>query len=217
MIGQAMGLSSNKQFAAQIARLPHELQMLLQPMFAAYDKRVSELQRERSRDQEALQEAQSELRELQASVKEVVGENESLRRELQEATHKLLQETTRGSASPGPASPGVSADVAGETRQELETMVQLLRSENNVVLSQRRSLAEEAQALKVHRDRIEEQLKQAQDELAATRGSMQELTSRLQETESECTRPFVALACAPPNRFDDGTCSLISAAKLPCH
>ncbi len=186
---------SVSQFAAQIARLPHELQMLLQPMFAAYDKRVSELQRERSRDQEALQEAQSELRELQASVKEVVGENESLRRELQEATHKLLQETTRGSRSPGPASPGgVSADVVSETRQELETMVQLLRSENNVVLSQRRSLAEEAQALKVHRDRIEAQLKQAQDELAVTRGSMEELTSRLHETESESMRPSVALA-----------------------
>ena len=64
-------------------------------------------------------------------------------------------------------------------------MVQLLRSENTVVLSQRRSLAEEAQALKVHRDRIEGQLKQAQDELAVTRGSIQDLTSRLQETESE--------------------------------
>jgi phage shock protein A len=55
------------------------------------------------------------------------------------------------------------------------------------VLSQRRSLAEEAQALKVHRDRIEAQLQQAQDELAATRGSVQELTERLQESESEST------------------------------
>jgi hypothetical protein len=39
----------------------------------------------------------------------------------------------------------------------------------------------------VHRDRIEAQLKQAQDELAATRGSMQELTARLQESESDGT------------------------------
>ena len=163
--------------------------MLLQPMFAAYDKRVSELQRDRSRDQEALQAAQAELRELQASVKEVVNENDSLRHELQEATHKLLQETTRTGGSPGasPSRGGAGGELASEARQEFETMVQLLRSENNVLLSQRRSLAEEAQARKVHRDRIEAQLKQAQDELAATRGSMQELTARLQESESDGT------------------------------
>ena len=66
-------------------------------------------------------------------------------------------------------------------------MTQLLRSENNVLLSQRRSLAEEAQALKVHRDRMEGQLKQAQDELSATRGSLAEATARLQETSSDGT------------------------------
>ena len=59
-------------------------------------------------------------------------------------------------------------------------------------------LAEEAQALKVHRDRIEGQLKQAQDELAVTRGSIQDLTSRLQETESESAPALRSLTCTVP-------------------
>ena len=154
-------------------------------MFAAYDKRLLEEAQARGRDQEALQAAQSELLALQSSVREVVAENDSLRRELQEATHKLLQESTKPGGSPGGA--GAGAELAGEARQELETMTQLLRSENNVLLSQRRSLAEEAQALKVHRDRMEGQLKQAQDELSATRGSLAEATARLQETSSDGT------------------------------
>ena len=57
-------------------------------------------------------------------------------------------------------------------------------------------LAEEAQALKVHRDRMEGQLKQAQDELSATRGSLAEATARLQKAKAEAEAKAKAAADA---------------------
>ena len=59
--------------------------------------------------------------------------------------------------------------MSDSARQESETLAQLIRSENNVLMAQRRSLAEEAQALKVAREQLESQLLQTQDELTATK------------------------------------------------
>ena len=190
MIGGAFSasLSANPMFAAQLARLPQDIQLGLQPMFASYDQRVAELQAKLARGQGDLAAAQTELKGLQSSVREVVGENDELRRELQDVTQKLLHESTKA-----PSSPAHSGGMSDGARQESETLAQLIRSENNVLMAQRRSLAEEAQALKVAREQLESQLLQTQDELTATKEKCQDAQERAQESASEHSRAELEL------------------------
>ena len=102
---------------------------------------------------------------------------------LQDVTQKLLQESTKA-----PSSPAHSAGMGEGARQESDTLAQLLRSENNVLMAQRRSLAEEAQALKVAREQLAAELAQAQDELEAIRATCQAAQERAQESDAAHTQ-----------------------------
>jgi chromosome segregation ATPase len=156
-------------------------------MFGAYDQRIAQVQSQRGRAASDLSAARTELAALQSSVREVVSENDSLRRELQEATNKLLQASTAGVIPGGGGGGAATGGGESAATAELETMAQLLRSENNVLLAQRRSLAEEVQALKSSRTVVEEKLRSTTDELTATRGSLRDVTERLQSSEGEAS------------------------------
>eukprot|EP01052_Picozoa_sp_SAG31_P055841 SAG31_NODE_15651_length_744_cov_1.168992_1_plen_135_part_01 len=122
--------------ADALQRLPPVLHQALTPMLDAYERHVEELTSQQSKDQSAFVSLQNELRATRASVKSVVEENENLRREVKDTTSKLLDYATRADSTAGP-------ELVNETVAELETITELLRSENNVLLSQRRALAEE--------------------------------------------------------------------------
>ena len=68
--------------------------------------RIEELMMQQAKDQDALVSVQAELRSTHGSVRTVVEENEDLRREVKDATGKLLDYATRsdGGASGGGAS-----------------------------------------------------------------------------------------------------------------
>lgn len=164
------------QFAEQARqRLPADLLPVVMPMLDHYRTYIDELTLQQSKDQGSLKSLQAELRATHASVQKVVEENESLRREVKDSTAKLLDYATR--------SDNASPSAVNETVAELETITELLRSENNVLLSQRRALAEEVQAVKMARGKLESELAKAREGQAGMGAELQDAVGQLRERD----------------------------------